>query len=161
MIWYHAPQDTVSFAQSPTARIPKSRLNNCFMVIFNIKLLYLSLVHHQLPILIRIIAQEPLGTHLMLPLFKSPADPLDRIFRYRPTLILCQERQNGKQNLTFLIQCIDVFLFKYNTNPQILEFSDIIQAIQRVSCKPGNRIGDFHINLIISQFPLPNRLSKV
>lgn len=76
-------------------------------------------VNHQLPILIRIITQKPFGTHLMLPLFKPPADPPGGIFRYRPALILCQRRQNGQQNFTFRIQCIDVFLFRVYSNQMI------------------------------------------
>ena len=51
--------------------------------------LCLSGIDDQFSCFIAVISQEPLGTHLMLSRFKSPADSPCGVFRNRPAFILC------------------------------------------------------------------------
>ena len=112
--------------------------------------LRLSGIDNQFPFFIAVISQEPLGTHLMLSRFKTPADTPCGVFRNRPAFILCQGRKDCKQNLSLCIQGIDILFFKKNPNTKFFQFPYIIQAVQCISGKPGDGFRNDHIN-----FPLP------
>ena len=63
--------------------------------------------------------------------------------------LLCQARHNGKQHLTLGIHGVDILFFKENRDVLFLQFPNIFQAIQGVSGKPADGLGNDHINVSV------------
>lgn len=56
------------------------------------------------------------------------------------------------------IHCIDGFLFKEDGNVLILQLADVFQAVQRVSGKSADGLGDNHVDVFgfaVANHPLP------
>lgn len=66
---------------------------------------------------------------------------------------------NRNQNLTLGIHCVDGFLFEENGNVLILQLADVFQAVQSVSGKSADGLGDNHVD--VSGLAVVNHTVKV
>ena len=80
-----------------------------------------------------------------LPVLEAVLQSEFDVLAQRLAFLLCQARHNGEQHLTFGIHGIDVLFFKENRDVLLLQFPDIFQAIQRVSGKPADGLGNDHV----------------
>ena len=72
--------------------------------------------------------------------------------------LLRQGSHNRNQDLTLGIHCVDGFLFEEDGNVLILQLADVFQAIQRVSGKSADGLGDNHVDVFgfaVANHPLP------
>jgi len=81
------------------------------------------------------------------PLFKPPHHTPSGIFTQVSALLLSQAAENRQQDLPGAIQGVDPFFFKNDPDILFFELPDILQAVNRVSGKPADRLGDNQINL--------------
>ena len=54
---------------------------------------------------------------------------------------------DGEQYLAFGVHGVDGFLLEIDRDVFAFELADVFQAIQRVSCKTTNRLGDDHVDM--------------
>ncbi|MPM74367.1 hypothetical protein SDC9_121355 [bioreactor metagenome] len=68
------------------------------------------------------------------------------VLRKRSRLLLGQGSHNRKKQLTTSFQRINVFFFKNNSYVLFFELPYILQAVNGVSCKSADGLGNNHIN---------------
>lgn len=84
-------------------------------------------------VFILVITKEPVCADLDLPLLGTVLNPQPDVLRKALTLLLRKRCHDREQDLSFCIQSVDVLLFKEHRYIELLQLSDVFQAVQRVT----------------------------
>ena len=93
------------------------------------------------------VAEEAVVVDLHFALLVAVLDTELHILRKALAFLLGKGCHDGKQHLALGVHRVDGLFFKENRNVQILEFTDVFQAIQRVTGKSADRLGDDHVDI--------------
>ena len=81
------------------------------------------------------------------PFLKILLDAPFLVLACRPALLLCVGCQDGQHEFSVRAHRVDVLLFKINIHTHQLQFPHRLQKRNRIPGKPGNRLGQYHIDL--------------
>ena len=95
-------------------------------------------------ILILCIPEKPSTVYLNFALLVALLQAQLNILAQRLALLLGKRRHDGKHDLALGIHRVDIFFFKENRNVLVLELTDVFQAVQRISGKPTDGLGNNH-----------------
>ena len=104
------------------------------------------------------VAEEVIVIYLYLAILVAKLESQLHILTEGLGFLLRKGSHNRNQNLTLGIHCIDGFLFKEDGNVLILQLADVFQAVQRVSGKSADGLGDNHVDVFgfaVANHPLP------
>ena len=65
-------------------------------------------------------------------------------------LRLCEGTGEGDAKLTVLLQRVDVLLLEDDGDAQGFEGAGVVEAVHRVSCEAGYRLGQYHVYLVLT-----------
>ena len=111
------------------------------------KALCLLRIDDQMTISVLGVSEEAVVVDLHLSLLVAVLEAELHVLRKALAFLLGQRGHDRQQHLTFSVHLIDGFLLEENGDVHILEFSDILQAVQRVTGKPADRLGDDHVDI--------------
>ena len=80
-------------------------------------------------------------------LFKPFPDAPLHIFGNAARFLLCEGREQGEQQLPFVRNGMDVFPFKININPKLLQVPRCCQSIHGIPRKTADGLYQHHVNL--------------
>ena len=104
------------------------------------------------------VAEEVIVIYLYLAILVAKLESQLHILAEGLRFLLRQGSHNRNQDLTLGIHCVDSFLFKEDGNVLILQLADVFQAVQRVSGKSADGLGDNHVDVFgfaVVNHPLP------
>ena len=104
-------------------------------------------IDYQMSISVLGVSEEAIVVDLNLPLLVAVLKAELHVLRKVLAFLLGQRGHDRQQHLTLGIHRIDGLLLKENGDVHILELSDILQAVQRVTGKSANRLGDDHVDI--------------
>ena len=81
-----------------------------------------------------------------LPLLVSILESQLHVLGEGLAFLLCKARHNSKQNLALGIHRIDVFFLEIHGNVLFFKLSDVFQAVQSISGKTADGLGNYHVN---------------
>ena len=113
-------------------------------------------IDDEIPICILGVAEEVIVIYLYLAILVAKLE--SQLHILTEGFLLRKGSHNRNQNLTLGIHCIDGFLFKEDGNVLILQLADVFQAVQRVSGKSADGLGDNHVDVFgfaVANHPLP------
>ena len=105
------------------------------------------------------IAEEVIVIYLYLTILVAKLESQLYILAEGLRFLLSQGGHNRNQDLTLGIHCVDGFLFEEDGNVLILQLADVFQAVQRVSGKSADGLGDNHVD--VSGLAVVNHTVKV
>ena len=115
--------------------------------------LRLLLVDHRLSVRAFLISQHPLILHCDTSAFHrltlTPADPAAGTLALR----LGEGAVYGDEELALRIDGVDILFLKDDRDTQFPQFSGIVDRVHRISCEPGDRFGQDHVDLPLTAHP--------
>lgn len=115
-------------------------------------------IDDEIPICILGVAEEVIVIYLYLAILVAKLESQLYILAEGLRFLLSQGGHNRNQDLTLGIHCVDGFLFEEDGNVLILQLADVFQAVQRVSGKSADGLGDNHVDVFgfaVVNHPLP------
>ena len=97
------------------------------------------------------IAHQIAVRDLVGPFFIFLPDAPFHVFRNAAAFFLRQGGHDSQQQLTFAIECPDVFFFEVDLHAMFFEFPNGGQGVDCVSGKSANRLGDDQVNLVVQR----------
>src|SRR5699024_6774943 len=102
--------------------------------------------NNQLSLFILSKTKETVVVYGHLPLLVSILESQLHVLGEGLAFLLCKARHDGKQNLALGIHRVDVFLLKIYGDVLFFKLSDVFKAIQCISGKSANGLGNYHVN---------------
>lgn len=75
----------------------------------------------------------------------SPGD----VFGNAAAFFLCQRGHDGDEQFALAVKGVDALLFKVTLHSVLFQLSDGDQAVNRVSCKSADRLGNDEVNFAV------------
>ena len=98
------------------------------------------------------VAEETVVVDLHFALLVAVLDTELHVLRKALAFLLGKGRHDRQKHLALGVHCVDGLFLEENRNVQILELTDVFQAIQRVTGKAADRLGDDHVDVSCMAF---------
>ena len=107
----------------------------------------LGRLNYQVTFRVLRVAEKPIVIDLHLSVLVAELQTQLHILAQRLTFLLGQRCHDRNQDFSLGVHGVDGFLFKIDRNVLILELTDVFQAVQRITGKPADGLGNNHVDV--------------